>query len=78
MSRPKAAPDEPVLNTFDDCLRETTRCSSEIARKEEEYKQWSAANPEGSWPGAADLIAYWQERKDKADARFANLTVSSL
>lgn len=73
VSRAKAAPDQPTLRTFDDCLREITRCNSEIARLQEEYRQWSAANPEGSWPGAVGLIGYWQKRNSEADARFADL-----
>jgi hypothetical protein len=74
MSRRKAATDEPPLNTVDDCLREITRCSSEMARTQDEYEQWSAANPEGNWPGAASFIDYWKKRKDKAEGRFADLT----
>jgi hypothetical protein len=77
MSRRKAGSDESALNTFDDCLREITGCSSEITRIHNEYKQWMAANPKGSWPGAAGLIGYWQKRKDRADARFADLTSSA-
>ena len=77
MSRHKATLDEPVLNTGDDCLREITRCHSEIVRVQNDYKQWTAASPDGSWPGAAGLIGYWEKRKEKADARFNEQTVSA-
>ena len=77
MGRPKAAPDAPALNTIDDCFREITRSNSEIARIQNEHEQWRAKNPEGNWPGAVGLIGYWQQRKDKADTRIADLTSRS-
>jgi hypothetical protein len=74
MGRRKEAPKEPPLDTTDDCLREITGCASEIIRVQKEHNQWTTANPEGSWPGAAGLIGYFQKRKEKAEARFADLS----
>lgn len=77
MSRRKATPEELALNTFDDWLREITRCASEMVRIQDEYMRWSAANPQGVWPGAPGLIDDLQKRKNRAEARFADLTGSA-
>jgi hypothetical protein len=73
MRRKERSADEPVLRDSDDCLHEIARCAGEIRRLDQEYGNWIAENPGGSWPGAAGMIGYWRDRKARAEARFDEL-----
>jgi hypothetical protein len=62
------------LHTAWDWHKEISRCAIEITKTEQEYAEWVANNPDGSWPGAAVILAKLQPRKQEAQAKFDKLT----
>jgi hypothetical protein len=67
---------EDALDTLWDCHKEISRCTIEISKKEQEYAEWIADNPGGSWPGAAAMISKLQARREAAQAKFDELSVT--
>jgi hypothetical protein len=72
----KTEDDMPLqLETAWDWHKEISRCAIEIRKTEQEYDEWMANNPGGSWPGPDAKLARLHARKQEAEAKFEELTV---